>query len=165
MAPSKYRFVCFVHDDPFEWEHLPISPLPSLSSQYVATMWADYDARGVFVFGVNPHLRMLQWPPTASFTPQNKKLTQPVSCSFSNPLPFGFASHLLSERVVFFVTSFRSADGKVAKTWRGGKKLGCLTLLYQQHLPFPLLPLLLLCIHVSQRLSLFWRLSWACLWV
>lgn len=50
------------------------------------TMWSWLWCRGAFAWGVNPHLGMLQWPPTGSFTPRNENVSYPVSCSLSDPL-------------------------------------------------------------------------------
>lgn len=110
----------------FQREGQPPSPLPSfpLSSCHIACVcntWRRSELimmHGMFALVVIPHLQTPQWPPTVSFTPQNKNwhnlFHAPFQLPFpSAPLPILWVRQLFLCVCVWQV--FRSADGKAAK--------------------------------------------------
>lgn len=96
-----------------------------VSHSSVYNMWRRSELimmHGVFAWVVNLHLRILQWPPTASFTPQNKNwhnlFHAPFQIPFpSAPLPIFWVRQLLLWQVL---------GVQMGKWWRlkGGKKYG-----------------------------------------
>lgn len=98
-----------------------------------------------------------------------KNWHNPFHAPFQIPFPSASPPRLLREAFVVFCDDFQECRWKSGKDLKegggGGGEVRLSHTAISAASTFPLLPLLLLCIRVPQRLSLFWHLSWACLWV